>query len=61
LYIACQNGHRKVVEYLISKGADIEARFKDGFTPIYIAAQKGHKNIVELLIQKVIGWMILFC
>ena len=49
-YVACQQGHFRVVELLLSAGADRNAANKNGATPIFIASSCGHLNIVELLI-----------
>jgi ankyrin repeat protein len=50
LYIACQNGHKEMVELLMRWGANIyEAREHDGKTPLFIALQKGHTEIAQLL------------
>ena len=46
---AAERGHKEIVELLISKGADLEAKYL-GKTPLHWAAFKGHKEIVELLI-----------
>jgi ankyrin repeat protein len=51
LYVACQNGHYDVVEWLIRCGASLEAKYKGFYTPLYIAAQKGHLKILKLLIE----------
>ena len=32
---ACENGHLQIVNYLISKGADIEAKDKNGWTSLH--------------------------
>ncbi|MBC7928308.1 MAG: ankyrin repeat domain-containing protein [Bryobacteraceae bacterium] len=37
-------------EFLIQRGADIEARSKDGFTVLHRAATYGQRNLVELLL-----------
>ena len=37
---------------LIAKGADINAKSRDGSTPLHSAAFLGHTEIAELLIQK---------
>ena len=53
LLIAAMEGHNEVVELLISKGADVDARWHgDGATPLRFAAARGYKEIVELLISK---------
>ena len=41
-----------MVEYLISKGADIERKDARGFTAIVFACWKGHLSIVKLLAEK---------
>ena len=40
------------LEYLIGKGADIEIKDDDGFSPLHIAAFKGKKRAVEILLAK---------
>jgi ankyrin repeat protein len=41
-----------MVQLLLEKGANIEARDKDGRTASRIAASKGHKAILQLLLEK---------
>jgi ankyrin repeat protein len=48
---ASYRGHKEVVEFLIQKGADIEAKDNDGMTALMKASFMGRKEIVELLIQ----------
>ena len=44
-------GRKDIVELLIAKGADVNARFDDdGSTPLHLAAWKGHFETAELLI-----------
>ena len=52
LHYACQEGHLPIVEYLISKGANIEAKGEIEMTPLHYACQEGHLPIVEYLISK---------
>jgi ankyrin repeat protein len=65
LYIAAQNGHKEVVEYLCDRGAEVEALFKyvlqtyrdlqipsQCYKPIYIANARGHKAVVDTLTSK---------
>jgi hypothetical protein len=52
LHHASTNGHKKIVELLIAKGADVNAKSKFENTPLNLAAFWGHKEIVELFIAK---------
>ena len=51
LHVAAEWGHREVAIYL-DHGADMNARDKDGFTPLHAAAQTGHLPLVDLLILR---------
>ena len=51
LHYACERGHLQIVEYLISKGANVEAKDKDGKYAIHFACMKGHLPIVKYLIS----------
>jgi cytohesin len=53
LHFAAGVGNSKdVAEVLIDKGADVNAKSKDDFTPLHNAAGRGHKDIAEVLIAK---------
>ena len=54
LHKAAQNGHLKIVKYLISKRifADIDIRDNTGDTPLHRAVASGHLNIVKYLVSK---------
>ena len=56
LHMTPINGHKEIVELLISKGADVNVRDDlGGRTPLHQAASSGHKvaqQIAELLITK---------
>ena len=49
LHIAAAEGQFKVVEFLVKKGLDVNARDKFGRTPIVDALMKGQRNIVRYL------------
>ncbi|XP_053929269.1 CARD- and ANK-domain containing inflammasome adapter protein [Cuculus canorus] len=51
LHVAAANGHPKMIEYLISRGAKLDATDKAGRTPLHRAAEKGHGNAVKVLLQ----------
>jgi len=51
LHRATWDGHKEVVELLISKGADVNAKDMYGKTPLHRACE-GEKGIAELLIDK---------
>ena len=42
----------EIAKFLIEKGADVNAKSRDGSTPLHSAAFLGHTEIAELLIQK---------
>jgi ankyrin repeat protein len=50
LHYAADRGHKDIVELLIAKGADINAKNNDGQTPLHYAVEKGHNDIAELFI-----------
>ena len=51
LHAAAFQGHRVMVQTLIRAGADLEAKTKDGLTPVYLAAQRKQQIIVRVLLQ----------
>jgi hypothetical protein len=52
LHLAAGGGHRDVVEFLVSQGANInETDSSLGWSPVHYAASSGHAEMVALLIQ----------
>ena len=52
LHIACSKGHKEIVELLLEKGSDIEAREETGRTSLHTASFRGQMGIVEFLLEK---------
>ena len=50
--MASSNGHADVVELLLSKGANIHKKDRDGDSSIILASSNGHADAVELLLSK---------
>ena len=49
LHRAASEGHKEIVELLIAKGADVNAKRNDGKTPLDDAVVMGRKEISDLL------------
>ena len=52
LLLACARGHYSCAEFLLTNGADANARRITGASPLYFAASYHHTRIVELLLNK---------
>ncbi|XP_065835495.1 putative ankyrin repeat protein RF_0381 [Oscarella lobularis] len=52
LHWAVSKGSNQIVNFLIDKGAHLEAETKTGRTPIMIAVKKGNVELLDLLISK---------
>ena len=50
LFKAATEGNIKGIKQLIADGADVNAKNRDGTTPLQTAAIRGHKEFLELLI-----------
>jgi len=44
-------GARKILEFLLTSGADINAQNLEGWTPLHLAVKKGSLDIVEALLS----------
>jgi Flp pilus assembly protein TadD len=49
---AADEGNTSRVKVLLSKGADVNVKNKDGYTPLLISAFNGHTETVRLLLAK---------
>ena len=49
--MASAYNHVAIIEYLLKKGAKIEKRDRDNFTPLLLAAAEGNAEAVEVLLQ----------
>jgi cytohesin len=52
LHWAAHTGRADIAEFLISKGADVNATTAYRWTPIYFAAREQHEDLVELLMAR---------
>ena len=52
LHRAACNGHTTMVDMLLEKGANIEAKDTNGVTPLYWASHEGHTGTAEALLAK---------
>lgn len=41
-----------MVALLLENGAAIEAKTRDGLTPLHCAARSGHEQVVDMLLEK---------
>ncbi|XP_054646832.1 espin-like protein isoform X2 [Dunckerocampus dactyliophorus] len=52
LYLACQEGHVRMVEHLVKYcGADVHVRAYDGMSCLHAAAHMGHEDVVAWLVS----------
>ena len=49
---AAENGHERVAELLLQRGAEVNLQNSDGWTALMQAAINGHERVVELLLQR---------
>jgi ankyrin repeat protein len=52
MYAAARNGHAEVVEYLLDRGAAVDAKGVFGATALHWAALSGHRRTVDLLLAR---------
>jgi ankyrin repeat protein len=47
--VAAFEGHNEVIEQLLAKGADVNAKDNDGNSPLSLATARSNTAVVELL------------
>jgi ankyrin repeat protein len=52
LHYACTNGHLNIAEFLLDKGAAVDAPSPNGTTPIMMAIRAGNIQLVRLLLDR---------
>uniref|UniRef100_A0AAY5K852 Myotrophin n=1 Tax=Esox lucius TaxID=8010 RepID=A0AAY5K852_ESOLU len=52
LHYAADCGQAEMLEFLLSKGADVNAPDKHGITPLLSATYEGHCSCVKILLEK---------
>ena len=52
LHIAIRHQRKEIIQFLLDKGADVNARDNTGKTPLHLAVEAGQKDLVEQLIAK---------
>ncbi len=61
LHVACDRGHLKLVQLLLSAAADPNAAAADGSTPLHVAAAVDNADVVRLLLAAGAVSCIAFC
>lgn len=51
LTYAAYNGHTAIVDYLLKRGAEINATTENGSSALFFAARFGHIEVIKLLLK----------
>ncbi|XP_055944745.1 serine/threonine-protein phosphatase 6 regulatory ankyrin repeat subunit B-like [Argiope bruennichi] len=51
VHYAALGGHVDIVQFLITNGADINAKSSNGMMPLHLAARRGHYAVVDVLLR----------
>jgi ankyrin repeat protein len=52
LVYAAFNGHQEIADFLVSKGAELDAASDNGMTALMAAARGGHIDVARALLKK---------
>jgi len=52
IHYAADYGQREVIQYLVDRGAEVNAKDKHGITALLAAIWEGHTECVRLMLQK---------
>lgn len=50
--MAAKWGKSNLVALLLERGAHIEAKTRDGLTPLHCAARSGHEQVVDMMLER---------
>lgn len=51
LHVAAFRGDLRAIQFLLDKGADVNAKAADGHTPLHLAAVANHVDVIKLLLE----------
>lgn len=51
LHIAVQEGHQRMVAFLLANGANVHTPLTEGWTALHVAAQTGNMDLIRLLLE----------
>ncbi|XP_046893261.1 CARD- and ANK-domain containing inflammasome adapter protein [Hypomesus transpacificus] len=51
LHVAAEHGHLSIIELLLHRGAQLDVRDEEGYTPLHRAALRGHSQAVRGLVN----------
>ncbi len=52
LIVATLHNHTEIVEYLLRKKADVNAKTNKGYSSLHVAAKNGFTTVTQILIDK---------
>lgn len=52
LHLAAMKGYLPIVQMLLERGIDINARDNNGWTALHLAAERGQQQVVKLLLDR---------